>query len=801
MPTLECGKTTLLMAEPTTSQDEHSSSGVAGSLPSHTVGHVSRVHDADGFFTLVDQNPFGVYVVDADFRLARVSLGAQKVFANIRPLLGRDFADILQTIWPEPFATYALERFRHTLSTGEGYVARDASPRGDIEALEEYDWRIERLSLPDGRLGVVCFFYDLSERARRDYALRESESRLRLATDAADLGIWSWHSRIDTVVWENARPYDIFGLSLDEPPITAARFAADIVLPAYRDAFVTALGRSVKDRTPFLFEGQIRRADGATRWIEVTGKHDESTDSASDRLVGTVRDVTAARTAEAHVREIEERSAFVRRSSGVGFWYCNLPFDVLEWDDLVKAHFHLPPEAVVTIQTFYDRIHPDDRERTRLAIERSITEHSHYDTHYRTVHPDTGVVRHVRAIGRTFYATDGTPTRFDGVTLDVSEQTLAEASLRDADRRKDQFLAMLSHELRNPLAPLRTGLDVIRMAGTNATIERTRAMMERQVLQLQRLVDDLLDVSRVTSDKVELRPVTVDLRVVIDAAMETCRPFIDAAGVVFSVAVPDAPLWVHADVQRLAQVVSNLLHNSAKYTPRGGHIWLTVMGDHESASISVADDGIGIPPAMLDTVFELFAQVDHALEKSTGGLGIGLSLVKRLVELHGGRVEARSRGGGQGSTFVVQIPVVPSATLSEATIMPDDSTGATTRRRILLADDNVDAAEVLGHLLTLHGHEVSLAHDGAQAVAVAEAIRPDIIVLDIGMPTLNGYDAARRIRGQVWGHSPVLVALTGWGHQDHRTESVDAGFDHHLVKPVDLTELLNVIASGRAPST
>jgi CheY-like chemotaxis protein len=200
---------------------------------------------------------------------------------------------------------------------------------------------------------------------------------------------------------------------------------------------------------------------------------------------------------------------------------------------------------------------------------------------------------------------------------------------------------------------------------------------------------------------------------------------------------------------------------------------------------------------MLDTVFELFTQVDHALEKSTGGLGVGLSLVKRLVELHGGRIEARSIGEGQGSTFVVQIPVLSSETRTDATIATAASSGATTRRRILLADDNVDAADVLGQLLALYGHEVSLAHDGAHAVAVAEQMRPEIIVLDIGMPTLNGYDAARRIRAQVWGQSPVLVALTGWGNQDHRTESVDAGFDHHLVKPVDLTELLQVIASGK----
>lgn len=749
---------------------------------------------SEGFFTLVDANPFGVYVVDADFHLARVSLGARSVFASIHPLIGRDFAEVLRIVWPEPFASHAIERFRHTLSTGEGYVARDATRRGNIAAVEEYDWRIERLMLPDGRYGIVCFFYDLSERVKWERALEDSQARLRLATEAAGIGIWSWHSGSDTMVWENTRPYEILGLSTDQPPVSAVRFADEFVLPAYSKRFIEALACAVRDATPFFFEGQIRRGDGATRWIQSTGTPAAAADDSAARLVGTIRDVTDQKDAEHRVRDSEARSTFARRSSGVGFWFSDLPFDVLEWDSLVKAHFHVAPDAIVTIQTFYDRIHPDDRDATRRAIESSIDGHGPYDVHYRTVHPETGRITHVRAIGRTFYDDAGAPRRFDGVTLDVTDMKLAEASLREANGRKDEFLATLSHELRNPLAPIRSGLEVIRLTNTNTAVERTRAMMDRQLTQLVRLVDDLLDVSRVTSDKLELRRTTLDLRAAIDAAIEMTIPTIRDANHDLTVSLPDEPVWVDGDLARLAQVLSNLLHNSAKYMHRGGRIRVTLRRDDADAVVSVADEGIGIPSAMLTRVFERFTQVDRALEKSTGGLGLGLSLVKGLVAMHGGTVEALSDGEGQGSEFIVRLPVVAAPPSAGDRSVATPEIAAERRRRILVADDNTDAAESLQVLLSMKGHDVRTVHDGVDAVHVAETFDPDVIVLDIGMPRLNGYDAARHIRAAAWGRRAVLIAMTGWGDQAHRTETVSAGFNHHLVKPVDIDALLTLIA-------
>ncbi len=368
------------------------------------------------------------------------------------------------------------------------------------------------------------------------------------------------------------------------------------------------------------------------------------------------------------------------------------------------------------------------------------------------------------------------------------------AELRDADRQKDEFLATLAHELRSPLAPIRNALHVVQMAGGNETIDHARSMMERQLTQLVRLVDDLLDVSRVTSGKLELRRATVDLREVIGAAVETIRLAIEEAGHALTVVTPDAPIWVEGDETRLAQVLTNLLSNSAKYTDRGGQIRVSAARDGDMAVVSVADDGVGIPPAMLESVFEMLLQVDRTLEKTTGGLGIGLSLVKGLVEMHRGTIVARSEGEGRGSEFVVRLPLVQSPARNVATEEIDPLAGSSSGRRILVADDNVDSAESLAKLLEMMGNDVSTVYDGLQAVEAAESLRPDVILLDIGMPKLNGLEAARHIREQSWGDGIVLVALTGWGQRDDRERSLAAGFDHHVVKPMEINTLMKLLA-------
>jgi signal transduction histidine kinase len=376
--------------------------------------------------------------------------------------------------------------------------------------------------------------------------------------------------------------------------------------------------------------------------------------------------------------------------------------------------------------------------------------------------------------------------------------TLALARARqEADRRKDEFHATHAHELRNPLAPIRNGLQILRLAKDNpAAEESARAVIERQVQQMVRLIDDLLDLSRISRGMIELRRERVPLETVVRNAVETSRPLIEQSGHRLTLDLPAEPLFVDADVTRLSQVVANLLNNAAKYTHPGGDIRLAVSAGESDVAISVRDNGVGIPAPMLPQVFEMFIQVDRSLERSQGGLGIGLTLVKRLVEMHGGTVAVHSEGRGQGSEFVIRLPLLKAAR-EDSTPLADGepAAGSPGRRRILVADDNVDSAASLTMMLEFMGNEVRTAHDGIEAVAAAAAFRPELILLDIGMPGRNGYDACREIRRQPWGRDVVVVALTGWGQDEDKRRSREAGFDQHLIKPVEPAALGRLLAA------
>jgi signal transduction histidine kinase/ActR/RegA family two-component response regulator len=373
--------------------------------------------------------------------------------------------------------------------------------------------------------------------------------------------------------------------------------------------------------------------------------------------------------------------------------------------------------------------------------------------------------------------------------------------LRDSDRRKDEFLATLAHELRNPLAPIRNALQIIQLAGNDGpAVEQARAMMERQLGQMVRLIDDLLDVSRISRGKFELRKERIELFAAIKSAVDTAQPLIDAAGHQRTVTGSPRPVYLDADPVRLAQVFSNLLNNAAKYMERGGRIWLTVMPEEREVAVSVRDTGIGIPADALPGIFDMFSQVDHSLEKAQGGLGIGLTLVKQLLEMHGGRIEARSEGAGKGSEFIARLTVVAVAPRREPAEAGEERRSRASTCRILVADDNRDAAESMSTVLRLMGHEVRTVHDGVQAVEEAAAFRPDLVLLDIGMPRLNGYDAARRIRTERWGKSTLIVAMTGWGQDEDKRRAFESGFDRHFTKPVDPADVEKLISGLRSNS-
>jgi PAS domain S-box-containing protein len=396
---------------------------------------------------------------------------------------------------------------------------------------------------------------------------------------------------------------------------------------------------------------------------------------------------------------------------------------------------------------------------------------------------------------------EGAAALVGGMAIDITEQKRIEAALRQADRHKDEFLATLSHELRNPLAPIINGLELLRPAvARDPDSAKAYEMIQRQMRHLVRLIDDLLDVARISTGKIALRTQRIELSALVRDAVEASRPQIEAAGQELSVRIPSAPVILEGDGARLAQVLLNLLNNASKFTGPAGHIWLTADEEDGALMLRVRDSGVGIPPHMLASVFELFTQVDRSPEHSRGGLGIGLSLVRNLVEMHGGSVAAFSAGTGLGTEIEIRLPLPAQ----EGAAPPPLTTGeieAAPPLRILVVDDNQDAAESLAALLTLKNHAVRTAYDGPTAVQEALAVRPDVVLLDLGLPGMNGYEVAQRLRNHEPLRDVVLIAITGWGQDEDRRRTQQIGFRHHLVKPVAPAEIDRLLAEiGRLPT-
>ena len=389
---------------------------------------------------------------------------------------------------------------------------------------------------------------------------------------------------------------------------------------------------------------------------------------------------------------------------------------------------------------------------------------------------------------------------YSSLEREIVRSRQAEERLQDSNQRKDEFLAMLSHELRNPLAPIRNAVEVIRrLAPPDPKLTMARDVVDRQVTLLARLVEELLDVSRISQGKIALKKEPVELARIISHSVETARPLIDARAQTLTVSAPPAPVWLSADFARLSQVVANLLNNAAKYTAEGGRIELIADAAEGEAKISVRDNGIGIEAALLPKVFDLFVQGDRSLDRGQGGLGIGLTLVKRLVELHQGTVGVASDGPGRGSTFTVILPCISAVEPQRAapSVIPLKSSSEVYGRRVLVVDDNVDAAESTAAFLRLEGHEVKAVHDGLQALASLKVFDPHVVVLDIGLPGLDGYAVARQLRERGDTSHVLLIALTGYGQKEDRARAAAAGFDYHYVKPADPREIQAAIERGR----
>jgi signal transduction histidine kinase/DNA-binding response OmpR family regulator len=516
-----------------------------------------------------------------------------------------------------------------------------------------------------------------------------------------------------------------------------------------------------------------------------------------------VREMLEEREARAaELRAQDERLRFALAAGGLGSWELSLDTYEMECSDIYKATFGRSELEPFSYQQVQECIHPLDRHRVADAIRESVRDGSDYDIEYRVVWPN-GELHWVMARGRATYDEADRPLRMLGVSLDVterkrmhevvqqSESELARQAeeLRRADRRKDEFLATLAHELRNPLAPIRTGIDLLVSSPEAATSRQTLGIMQRQIGHMVRLIDDLLDVSRITSGKLQLKREPVALSTIIDAAVEASRPLIERKNHTLRVRVDESTSILDADLTRIAQVIGNLLNNASNYTESGGLIELTAKREEDWAVISVRDNGSGIPEDRLSDVFEMFSQVNRDLERTHGGLGIGLALVRRLVEMHGGSSEVSSPGLGQGSLFTIRLPLAGERSAVRAVPPSDRAAETDSSKRVLVVDDNEDAAETLAMVLQQSGYHTRTAFDSRSALATVATWTPDVVILDIGLPDISGYDVARELRRDARFASLSLIALTGWGTRDDKQRALDAGFDVHLTKPVDARAL------------
>ena len=621
---------------------------------------------------------------------------------------------------------------------------------------------------------------------------RLSEERLRLATETGKVGVWDWDIVANRVTWTGAlyaihgiRPGDFGGTSQDLAALTH---------PDDRESVQQGIRAALRDGAAYEAEFRTLRPNGEVIWVYVNARVFRRGVRAV-RMVGATIDIDERKRMELALRASEQRLRFALQAANAGAWQINAITGETFWSPEFRDLHGYDASTAPTRDMWGARLHPDDRERMLGDFTKRLKVGGETEFHreFRIIHPLRGV-RWIHSAGSIERDSTGRALEMRGISIDISRIKQVEEELREADQRKNEFLATLAHELRNPLAPIRNGLELLRLAQNGDVAERARSMMDRQLKQMVRLIDDLLEVSRITRGKIQLNREPLNLEHALHSAVEMSKPLIDAAGHRLWVNLPSEPMIVNGDLTRLAQVFGNLLNNAAKYTNPGGDIWLSAHGGEGVANISVRDNGIGITDAMLPRIFEMFTQADHASQHTQGGLGIGLSIAKRLIEMHGGALVAKSEGAGRGSEFCVELPLHIAAESEAGTTVQLAPVASPKTLRVLVADDNTDAAASLSMILQLSGHEVWTAYDGQEALQLAESIRPEVALLDIGMPHLDGYELCRLLRGKDFGRTMKIVALTGWGQAEDKQRSEEAGFDEHLVKPADIRALESLLA-------
>ena len=637
----------------------------------------------------------------------------------------------------------------------------------------------------------------IAELRRAEEELRRANESLSLAQRAGDAGVWDWNIAAASAAFVSPEYRELYGLAADAP-MSLERWL-ELVHPADRERAAAAARGLFERGSDWWIEYRILHPTRGLRWLRGVGKLERDAQGRPARFSGINIDVTAQKHAEQRLRETEDRLRFLVEAASQAVWETDAGGQAVEDSPSWRACTGQTVEEWLG-EGWADAVHPDDRENAVRQWREAVAEGRSVDVEFR-LRVSGGGYRWTNARAVPFRGADGEVLKYVGMNLDVHDRKLAEEALKEADRRKNEFLATLAHELRNPLAPLQYGLSLLELDGGDLeAAARTREMMQRQLAHLVRLVDDLLDVSRISRGKVELRRERLDLRRVVSEGVEVVRPLCVERGHELVVSLPEAPVPLYGDADRLTQVVGNLVSNACKFTAPGGRIEVRVERDAGEAAVVVKDDGVGIPPEHLSRVFELFSQVDAPGSRAAGGLGIGLSLVRQLVELHGGTVEASSEGPGRGSEFLLHLPALPVEAAPAGGEKVGGGVTSPGRLRVLVVDDNRDAAVAAARLLRADGHEVDVAHDGDEALRAAEARPPDAALLDIGLPGRDGYSVCRELRARSGGEPLFLVAVTGWGQDEDRRRALDAGFDLHLTKPVDLRALrqaLNQQSSSR----
>ena len=721
------------------------------------------------------------------------------------------FAEVIEVVHPDDRVRF--EAAVRAALAGSGPYAqayRVVQPDGSVLWIEEQGRvSFDGIGRPVRLVGVAT---DVTARRAAERAVQESEARLRLALDdareaeeavrkseelltraqrAARVGIWDWNVVTGEANWTE-ESWRLFGHPPFSRPVTHELWL-ESVHPDDRDQMVAKVQEALQSGK-YAAEYRVRHADGTVRWVESRGETEFAPDGRPVRMLGTSRDVTERRVAEEKLR---------RREWELQTLADNSPDILTRFDPNLRHVFVNAAVLKVTGRQREEYLGKTNRELGMPADLCQLWEdalRSVFGTGLQRsiefAFPTAAGIRHYSARLVPEFGPEGTVEYVISVTHDVTDHKRYEEALRDQDRRKDEFLATLAHELRNPLAPIRNGLQILRLAPDGEDALEIREMMERQLAHMVRLIDDLLDVSRISRGKFELKRELVQVQDVLDHAIETSQPLIEAGRHELIIQPPNEPVWLDGDLTRLAQVVSNLLNNSAKYTPNGGRITLSAGFEGDNAIIRVTDNGSGISAEMLTQVFEMFTQVDRTLDRAQGGLGIGLSLVRRLVEMHGGTIAADSPGLGLGSVFTVRLPVaLPPMTRSISGTPPErpERSSTSSTLRVLMVDDSDDGATSLALLLQVWGHTTRIAHDGPQAIEAAQEFRPDLVFLDIGLPVMDGYEVCRRLRDNPDLSRTIFVALTGWGGEEDKKRAQDAGFAFHLVKPVNPDQIEDVL--------